>query len=245
MIELIRNCTHGSDVAVYVVNDAERLVRKCSYTPEGIADLLREARGWEWYASKRYHRQQTLYRINVRQGYARLELEWIEGTKGDLRGGLIGNRDLIHQAIQHYCSVWSECEGQQVPLHGDLSVDNILLNANGVHILDWEHFDPKGGFWGFDALYLICETLWFGIQRHGRPVPQELLIAAEALRLLATSGKVSEDIINNPMKKAKDFIKVNYHLWGPQLMRFPMKLPITSLSDDQAIDLDKQINQFL
>ena len=241
MIELIRNCTHGSEVAVYLVKGGERLIRKCSYTTEGIGDLHREARGWEWYASIRYqHLQRKPYKISVNKGYARLELQWIEGTKGELRKGLLGNQDLIYQAIQHYCSIWSDCEGQQVPLHGDFSIDNVLHNADGLHILDWEHFYPNVTFWGFDAVYLISEALWFGMT-HGRPLRQELPIAVTALKLLAATGKLPESVINNPLEKTKSFMTSNHHIWGPQLAKFPL----TNFCDDQIMHLDKQIGELL
>ena len=51
----------------------------------------------------------------------------------------------------------------------DLSIDNVISNKDGVHIIDWEHFSLEGAPFGFDAYNLLFEQLWFSMKERKRP----------------------------------------------------------------------------
>lgn len=244
-IELLRNCQHGSEIAVYsVVEGGRKFIRKTAATASGIADLQREAAGWAWYQARRYpHRETPICRQLVGDGYGRIDVDWIEGRQGDYRAGVLPNREIIHLAIEQYCSIWPAAQDALVPLHGDFSVDNLIMNAAGLHIIDWEHFQERGGPWGFDALYLLYETLWFSTGQRRLPNNRELAVLAKSLTQLYTTGRLPESFVLTPLQSIRAFIQDHKAVWGEQLRRFPDKLLVVKFSDAQVAEIDRLVHQ--
>lgn len=246
-IELLRNCQHGSDVAVYLVEEGpQKFIRKSAATTNGAADLAREAAGWAWYQARRYpHRKVPICRQLLRGAYRRIDLEWIEGRKGDYRKGLLPNREIIQLAFEQYCSIWPDAQDGLVPLHGDCSVDNLIMNDEGLHIIDWEHFQERGGPWGFDPLYLLYETLWFSTGQQRLPNRKEVAVIAKSLMRLYKTGRLPEAFVLCPLQAVRTFIQDHREIWGGQLRRFPEKLPVVKFSDAQVAEMDRMVRQAL
>ena len=56
MIELLRNCSHGSEIATYLESNSysgEKII-KVATTPAGIKNLESDLNGWNWYQEVRY-----------------------------------------------------------------------------------------------------------------------------------------------------------------------------------------------
>lgn len=225
MLELLRNCAHGSDIAVYKVDTPNALwIRKCSYTEAGFRDLCREAQGWKWYQNKSRSLPADVVFLET-SGFCRLDVPYVKGHKVHLNRGLEENADVLCMAIREYTHLWKDELGSCVPLHGDLSLDNILITSSGVFFVDWEHFHTDAGPWGFDAVYLIFESLWFSTSGR-RPRKHELAIIRELLDQLCLSGRLDIQLRNRPLGTIRDFIHARSELWGEQLKRNPGKLPI-------------------
>ena len=247
MIELIRNCSQGSEVSIYrVVEGSRTFVRKVATTPSGIAHLERESAGWIWYQERRYpSSQHPIATCRLGDHYGRFELDWFHGYKGNYRNGLIPNQKMIRLAVDHYCSLWPAEQPALVPLHGDFSIDNLIVNADGVHVLDWEHFVIDGGPWGLDPVYLLFESLWFGMKRRTRPRRAETRVIARVLSHLTDRGPLADQFTVQPLHTIRHFIQENKTIWGADLDHIKLKLPVLQFSDQQVADIDSRVRREL
>ena len=244
MIALVRNCAHGSEVATYAVEDEQgRRFVKLSLTPEGRAALRSEIRGWAWYESVRWPgRSQPICRVLRDDRHVlRIEVQAIEGRQGRAAGGLRDNAALVGQAIDQYCALWTAAADGSGPFHGDLSCDNLFDTPGGVVIIDWEHFQPGGVPWGFDAIYLLCESLYFDIARDGTPGAGELRFVARRLQQLHRARPLAPDVLGSPLRFSRDVIRSFGQLWRSELVRYPMKLPIAQMTDADVARVDEAI----
>lgn len=237
MIELIRNCAHGGTIATCrIMEDGQPIaITKASTSPAGLKALQQEVNGWRWYEARRYGgRQAKICRLEDVNGghYRRLTIDYISGTRADYNAGLLVNAGLLEQAIEHYCLIWPAAAGPG-PMHGDLSLDNIIDNQDGLHFIDWEHFHEQAAPWGFDALYLIYESLWFSTLGRRLPKKDEIEVVAALLRKIGAEA--------SSLRAVREFILANRQLWGEQLQLFPEKLPILGFSESQVTRIDNLI----
>ncbi len=245
MIELIRNCSHDSEIATYLIVDCgSKQIIKVASSIIGIDGLQRELQGWQWYQKARYPEQKDhiCKIIQKNPSYLKIGIKFINGVKADYRTGLILNRNLLRKVMSHYCDIWPYYSNGCSVLHGDLSLDNIICNKEGIHIIDWEYFNPNGALWGFDAVYLLFEVLYFGMKRRKLPSLLEFDIIAENIAILNKQKLLAVDFIRSPLKTVKDFIITNYKCWGDYLLIAPKKLPILSFTDNQIFLIDQAIS---
>lgn len=241
IIELIRNCSHGSEIATYLKTDnlTGRSIIKSSSTSNGIKDLKNELEGWQWYQQKRYPEltNQLCNVIQNKKSYLKIDIKYIDGRKGYYIKGLLYNDILIQMAIKHYCDIWAYSSKSNVPLHGDLSLDNIIYGPDGLHIIDWEHFSADGAPWGFDAIYLLLESLWFGMRERKSLSKKEIEVLLLNIGFLQKQGPLPE----HPLRFLRNFLQNNPDKWGKQLINFPNKFPILKFSDEQVVMIDRLI----
>jgi len=245
MIELIRNCSHGSEIATYLVSKDGfgKHIIKVAATPTGIKNLRCEIEGWSWYQKIRYQQNHdSICRImRDKNDYLKIQIEFIDGIKADYAKGLEKNADMVKKVFEHYCNIFPYHSNGLSPFHGDFSLDNVIFNSNGVYIIDWEHFNPGGAPWGFDALYLLFETLYFGMRNRKRPSRDEINVIADSIDFLNADNRLERKIIERPLKFTKSFINDNPGLWGEQLAAFPDKLPILAFTHDRITLIDDMI----
>lgn len=245
MIELLKNCTHGSEIATFLVSNVRegKKIIKASSTPAGIKNVESEVEGWNWYQKIRYPDRETqLCKITRRKdNYIKIEIEYFEGTKPDVTKGLIKNADIIRTLIENYCCIWPYNQSDLAPLHGDLSIDNIICNSEGIHIIDWEHFYPRGAPWGFDALNALFEVLWFGMRKRKQPTQGEINIIVENINKLNINNRLDTELLERPLGFMQDFINFNSGLWAGQLA----KMPVLNFTSAQVDIIDSLISRCL
>lgn len=245
MMELIRNCSHGSEIATYLAgkDSLGRHVIKAASTPEGIKNLKNEVKGWNWYQGIRYekNREPICRIIREAKNYLRIQIDFIEGDKIDYAGGLEKNANMVRRVFGHYRNIFPYHSGALSAFHGDFSLDNVILNSSGIHIIDWEHFNPNGAPWGFDALYLLFETLYFGMRKRKTPSRNEIDLVIDNINYLNTDNRLEQQMIEHPLKFVKSFIENNSGLWSGQLAAFPDKFPVLKFTDDQVDLIDDMI----
>jgi len=247
MIELLSNCARGREIFTYHVKGREgEFLRKVSVTAPGSTLLEKEIAGWKWYES-RLGTTGTGSSCHLKRHKECLTLDigWIEGKKGEFYQGLAANREWVRQAVEHYCRVWPAEAGSGAPLHGDFSLDNLIRNSSGVHIIDWEHFSPDGGCVGFDAVYLLFETLWFGMGERINLEDNEKKIVIETLQTLDKNRRLAEPFRAAPLKNLRAFIRSHEIFWGEQLRVTPCKLPVLNFTETQTDDIDNAIQRML
>ncbi len=224
MIELIGNCSHFSETAIYLERSelsGKKAIIKTATTLSGIENLRREIKGWQWYQSRRFpdgHPKCQI--IHERESYIKIQMEFIEGSQGDYYRGLVKNVQIVRAIVRHYCDLWPLEE--KVPVHGDLAIGNVIFNADGIHVIDWEHFTLDAGPWGYDIVYFLFATLRFGMRFRRHPNKREICIIAESLKSLDAKYPLTSDIIENPLRFLQDFIVGNPEIWSNQLSKFPV-----------------------
>ena len=246
MIALIRNCSHGSEISTYIIYENHQIIKilKVSSTPAGIKNLNNEVEGWKWYEFKRYQNQTPICNvIERRKSYLKIQIEFIRGHKPDYKKGIVKNFEILKKIVDHYQLIWPYSTDDDVPIHGDLSLDNIIHNGDGVHIIDWEHFYSKGGPWGYDIFYLILETLKFGMRGRPLPTPQEIDIINELIDKLLVNYKINKLLMTCPLNFIRNYILSNAFIWGEQLFAFPGKLPVLYFTDSQVSFIDQSIGR--
>jgi hypothetical protein len=245
MIELLRNCAHGSEIAVYLEIDrvsGRKAITKATTTSNGIKNLRRELEGWHWYQTRRYPNQPPKCRIlHQKSSYLKVAIEFIDGYKGDYRKGLVKNAEIVKSVITQYRSLWHNGPAEKTPIHGDLSIDNVLFNTDGIHIVDWEHFIADGGPWGYDAIYLLFETLWFGMRRRKQPNRKELAIICDSLKRLNTGARLQAGILATPLKFLQGFMTDNAAKWTETPAMLRSKFPILRFTEAQVTLIDHAV----
>ncbi|HVO33405.1 MAG TPA: phosphotransferase [Elusimicrobiota bacterium] len=242
-MELLTNCLHGSEIASYRLHSGgQPLFRKVATTPAGISDLEREFQGLRWYFQRRYGGQpDSPVDYRIRNRYYRVERPWVDGTTGDYGRPLRANSEEIRAAVAHYVSLWPGSP-ENVPIHGDYSLANVVFNAEGLHVLDWEHFQNAGGDWGFDALHLVLESIWFHKRRGGPLTAAAFGPLQPAVRLLANSGLLSAVYREKPLTRIRGFIERHAAFWDQQLTLNRAKLPVLLFSSEEVQAVDRLLS---
>ncbi len=241
---LFRNCLHGNDVITYLSTDfsGEKFFYKSSYTSDGIKSLRNEVEGWSWYESRLNAEENLFSKICTTDycsnGYMRIKIKYFKGNKGEYTNGLVKNFDIIEMFIKQYLKYWSYFNDGTSFVHGDLSIDNIIVVGKDIFVIDWEHFSNQRLLWGFDALYLIFESLYFSIRHRNIPNKSELKLIIKLIRLLNKNNHISEKYISNPLSSIIQIIEENNILWGKQLTDLRMKLPILMMDKTQINNID-------
>jgi hypothetical protein len=244
MLRLIRNCSHGSEVATfYFERNDEKGFIKASSSRDGIEEIRRELAGWNWYQSLRYHNMKNdiCNIIKTNENYIRIKIQYIEGYKGNYTEGVRKNAQLISQAIHHYCDIWHGHNENRFPLHGDFSIDNMIVNNEGVHIIDWEHFALDATPFGFDAYNLLFEQLWFSMKGRKRPRRSELDVLLENIRVIRSALTGPCFFYDRPLHSVQRFIKGNAIFWKNQVHKFPALL----FKEENVGIIDKTIKRHI
>lgn len=243
---LTRNCLHGGNIYFYEVAGGKFNYLKTSTHITSIQDLSNEHSGWSWYANRVGvdPGELTSYHL-VTKNYARLWIQKFNGKKVSYAGGLKKKAAPLKLVSDHYLDVWGRPSTELHPLHGDLSLDNIIVTNDSIRFIDWEHFKNKACPWGFDLFYLFFETYWFNSKMAFFNRKNSLKSISDVFMYLAKCHKIPQKYLLNPLSCVISFIKQNLSLWGPQLTAYPMKLPILRFSDLEINIIDDFINSQL
>jgi len=225
MLKLIENCSHGNEVVTfYFEKHQEKYIIKSSSCQTGIEQIKQEINGWNWYQSKRYPNSKTNFCniIKSTENYLQIKIQYIEGCKKKYSKGIQKNALLINSIIKHYCNIWQGYKENRFPLHGDLSIGNVITNKDGNHIIDWEHFSLDGAPFGFDAYNLLFEQLWYSMKGRKRLKRGELDVLLNNIRLIRSSSTESHFFYDQPLFSIQRFLKTNTIYWKNQIHRLPV-----------------------
>ena len=240
---LLRNCLHGGNAYFLEVDDSEFTFIKSSSDKSAIKDLANEYRGWNWYSEKLGDNSEKLAILEkITASYARLRIRKFVGNKLSISYGLKGKENELNAVSDHYIKTWGPPSDQKFPIHGDLSLDNIIFDNKNVRIIDWEHFKTDCAPWGFDLLYFFFETYWFGTQKFFFNKTFNLELLSYCFKYLIVKHKVASSYLLNPLETVIGFINEHKSLWGKQLVEYPDKLPILLFSDQDIHFIDGYLN---
>ena len=243
---VIRNSSRGSGILVGEQLDdcgRARSIFKASSTPAGMRSLKAELAGYSWYNRIR-SRKITVSGKDL-GGHYRLEIEHLPGTTPPALEGFLPNREVIARALDHYREVWGAYgrTGPLAPVHGDLSLDNILLDGASVSFIDWEHFREDALPHGFDAVYLLFEPLRHEAEKRGAPEPESLRLIARHLSHLREDGCLNAAFHETPLRALLDMIESHRALWEGAARELHNKLPVLRWSSDEVRRIDDAIRE--
>ena len=241
---VIRNCLHGSEIVVYrKLDDSGRCLSlvKSSTGAEGIRNLTAERDGYRWY-NEALAAPVSVLTSGCGKSYFRLEVEFLPGRKPDYLQGLLANAEAIALGIRHYCEVWGprQARTERACVHGDISLDNLIISGERVRLIDWEHFTRDALPVGFDGHYLLFESLWFEIEDMRDPAPAALALIRRGIATLRDAGCLHPSYADAPLRRTVEAIHSRPDIWGEQLQRCH-KLPILKWSSQRIAELDRRI----
>ena len=226
---LASNCPHDNGIYT-IVDNAEGVVIKSSYTAEGIARLSWEYAGYQWYLRQKGTFENTPLRF-VRHDnglYGRLFIKLFSGRTGECYKSLGFNRRDLLRAIDAYAKVWPRQEGALSPLHGDFSLGNLIIREEEISIIDWEHFRLDAAPWGFDLVNLLYESAFFSLKGKNSLSRSDAKVFIKTRKEICKMLNRGEDF-NCTIENLILFISTNAFVWG----NLVNKLPVMKFSDAQ------------
>lgn len=220
--------------AIYDVDSNPVLIKKSSTTLSTISRLKKEVRGANWYA--KISNEKLISQIIDLPSYYSVSFDYILGKKANYRFGYWKNRKFIEEGLKKYCEVWSKLSSNEIVIHGDYSLDNLIFGETNICIIDWEHFSESNIPIGFDALNLIYEQLYF-LPSSKRLDDDILDHAISMLKKLNDLNCLDKKYWNTPLFTLRRFISSNSEIWGSQIH----KLPVMKLSDIDVEKLDQKL----
>ncbi len=232
MIRLLRSSSHGNAISVF--EDSGRgLISKCSESPSGIERLQKEKAGWDWY------RKDVLAYEYFSNTYARLDLNKIAGQKILYTKPFLKTAPVLERCLAHYIERWPK--EQNVPVHGDLTLDNVIIDDEDAHFIDWEHFSMELHPWGFDALYLLLSALLLPLKKDQLPSKEDYTKFMELLFTLFDHG-LSAELAEYPLSKYREIFQTR-SCWADIIKCSPNKLFPTQYDELYVDIVDDQITR--
>lgn len=226
---LLGNSPHDNGIVTY--RDCEsNIIIKSSYSKTGMYSLQQEHAGYLWYLSRAGLMDATRLNLytNIKASYRQLTVSYFSGEQGEHFQPLHLSRKKLLIAIKNYAEIWPQDRISLSPLHGDLSLSNMIFRGNKVVIIDWEHFHVDAAPWGFDLVNLLYESTLMSINKRGFLSVKDSKVFQEIREtiseLLSDRGgfKCSfENLIN--------FYTTHHSLWQGSLGKFP----VMNASDNQ------------
>jgi len=226
---LARNCPHDNGIFT-LIDEAEGVVIKSSYSADGITRLSREYAGYQWYLRQQGCFDSTPLRF-VRHDnglYGRLYIKLFSGRSGECYKSLGYNRCDLLRAIDAYAKVWPWQKGRLAPLHGDFSLGNLVIRGEELSVIDWEHFRLDAAPWGFDLANLLYESAFFSFRGKHTLSRSDRKVFIETRKAICDMLDPAEDF-NCTIENLTQFISTNIFIWGG----FANKLPVTKFSEAQ------------
>ena len=156
MSEIIRNTSHGNNISVIKIKNS-KIIRKISFDNYSSFYLFNERDGVEWY-SKSFKNSPTFIKdFSMGKNIAKIDLNLIKGRTINYISPLRKTYLYINKSIDHYLMKWPN--SKYAPIHGDLTLSNIIFYNENPIFIDWEHFSIDNYLWGFDVAYLLLSSI--------------------------------------------------------------------------------------
>lgn len=239
MKHLLRDSSHGNKVTV-IDDITSGLIGKTSCDVHGIARLQKEGEGITWYASLLDIPAQRLIASEYfSKSYGRIDIKKFEGHQVSYKQPFLKNFADLERCIKHYLEVWPREE--MVPVHGDLTLDNVIFTSEGARFFDWEHFTLEPHPWGFDALYCMLSALLLPLETDNFPTKAAYAKFIELLFILFENG-LSPELAEYPLSRYREIFKTK-SCWADIVERSPQKLFPLMYSELYIDIVDDQITR--
>ena len=229
---LIRSFSHGNEVSVFY-DEIKNTFTKVGLSEKSKNFILADKKGIDWYTKNNKNLKSFVRDFWDLPNYTRLDLNKINGKISNYNSNILINKSILEKSINHYLKIWPK--QTTVPSHGDLTLDNIIVQNNQIIFFDWEHFNPVGEIWGFDLVYLVLSAISLPNYNNDKIPKRELDIFCYFWKKLLNLG-INKDLIYDPFNYFNR-IFINSKFWSDIIDFSPKKMFPLVLNDG----LKKQI----
>ena len=198
--------THKNNTNVLFLKN-KNIYRKYSFTKEGIKKIEAEKKGLEWYCKKSKLNNKDIIKSYVKKkDFSFIDIKNIKGKKIMSWKSIIYNYSYLRRVLKHYKKFSKKRINSQI--HGDLTFDNIIFQKKSLFILDWEFFNSKKNFWGYDIVYLFLSAVCLPFMLKKKFSKKEEFIFKKLWKELIDL-KIDKKILSDPFKFFENHIKKN------------------------------------
>ena len=230
------NINNNVSTSIEFEGNKKIYIVKSTFDKDSFFELEKEYNGYLWYSEFRPIFLQLKKIDNF--DYMQLKIEYLDGKKANYKNGLSKNYNRILLVINHYNKITKRnyALSSQYPLHGDLSLDNVIFNKNQVFLIDWQYFTNTETCSGFDILNLIYEQLYFELNNNIFKLNKKTLNnLVNLLNFVFDNSMVDQYFKDDPLQKIRKYINDNNKIiWNNQAY----KLPVTKFNNKQVGFID-------
>lgn len=228
-LKIQRFCTLKNPNLV-IINYKKNKIIKIKFGKNRNFFIKNEINGFKWYYKK-------IKSINSIKPYnfcffSGLEVEIIKGKKINYFSRFSENLVHIKNFIKYYDKIWTK-NNKQLPAHGDLTFDNIIITNKSFEIIDWEFFKKSGEDYCFDLVYFFLSTLILPSLKYNGLNKKELKSIIKIWKLLKKRIK-NKKLKQKPIQFYKDKFKKDTH-WFKISSTYPEKLFLEKLGKSKLI----------
>ena len=219
MSEIIRDTSHGNNISVISLKNIG-IIRKIAFSNHSRFYILKEKHGLNWYQNL-IGKEILLIKdfVNLND-YAKLDINYLDGFTINYVAPLRKTYFYVNQCINHYERNWPK--RQLVPIHGDLTLSNVIFKNNHPIFIDWEHFSDEEFVWGFDIAYLLLSSLILPDRNKQDFNKKDILIFSKLWKKIANFG-LNKEIIEKPLSYFRKIFTTNKN-WEKIVSDSPYKL---------------------
>ena len=236
MTNLIKQYSHGNQISVIKLLD-ERLIRKITFRKASYKYLISEFNGTKWYKLKMCCDKGIYPKLIQSNTFLQLDMNIIRGRSVYHLATIDKTKSYLYKVIEHYTNVWDR--SLNAPCHGDLTLSNILFNRGNPWIIDWEHFNEDGEYWGFDLAYLILSSISLPFLNNQRVKDIHIEDFKSLWRELIFLG-IDSEIIKKPFKYFNNIFQ-NKKIWKEIVNDSPKKLFTINIKKEFSNYIDENI----
>lgn len=201
--------THKNFTQVFF-DKKNNLFRKTLKNNSGIENLISEKKGLNWYCKLIKKDKKKIikdYNFKIKKPY--IDINRISGKKIKSWRALEENYPYILKVFSHYQKFFPK--NKAFNIHGDLTLDNIIFENKKVFIIDWEYFNSRKNYRGYDIAYFFLSTLClpYIVKKKISEKDEKLFIQ---LWKRLHKMRINKKILRNPFMFFEKNIRNDYYL---------------------------------
>jgi hypothetical protein len=219
MAEIIRNTSHGNNISVVNLYNS-KIIRKIAFDSYSRFYLLNERDGLTWYGKLFKNKPIFIKDFYKGENITKIDLNFIKGTTVNYIAPLRKTKFYIMNSIDHYLQRWPN--SKYAPIHGDLTLSNIIFTNKKPIFIDWEHFSRDDFWWGFDIAYLLLSSIILPDRNKCNFNSEDIKIFSSLWKKIISKG-LNKELSTRPLSYFRKIFTENQK-WERIVKKSPNKL---------------------